>query len=332
MRRTDVRARMPPGRPLVDQRAGASSGGALLRALISPGPRRPTGGSGPRSVRTAASRSAARVEMGRTKRPRPSRVTVRGTRADSAPGRAQAQRPEGDVRPHLGHRAPAAAGGAEDDARPEGHGEGRAPDRGAVARGAAGAGRRPDDPDVGAALAQDALGHPQPGVAPTRRSARGAGRGRSGRCSSSAPPRALPAQGGALPGQPVGAAGETRPPKAWARSARRRASPAWPRRRAAPSPRRPPSGCRRPGARVVLDAAAVVRRRRAAGAGRGAAARSRPRPSGPSTTQSPARRPRHGSAAGRGASGRPARRASGVRAGSGVQIGPAEEGRRAPST
>ena len=179
---------------------GSGSGAHLL-----PGPRRPTGGSGPRSRRTAPSRSAARFEIGRSKRPRRLIVTTEGTRARSPSGRRSRSVPKGmwGRTSALTARRPRRA---EDDARPQGDGEGRAADREGEARVAPRAVGRPDDPDVGAPLLEDAHRHGQPGVlrpgvqhAPAAAEDLDVVVGRVG--------AGPPAQGGALPRQPVGRLG-----------------------------------------------------------------------------------------------------------------------------
>ena len=315
----DRRRRMPPGRGRGRSRPWGRRG-LTARARAA---RR--AGWGHVRVRAAPSRSAARGGIGRTKRPR----RVQGHRPRHARGQRprppQAQRPEGDVGPHLGHRAPAGAGAAEHDARPEGHGERRAPDRGAVAGGAARARRGPDDPHVRAALAQDALGDAQPGVRATRRSARGAGRGRSGRCSSRRRGVAVPAQGGPLPRQPVGGAGEAQPAEGLEQVGGRRHRRDRARRRSARW--RPGRRGRPPGRSTGSSTPPPSSTPGPAGAGRGerdTTSTSAPGPDHDAVAGGRAAARVGGRGAGRATGGRTT---SGVTAGSGDQIGPAEERR-----
>ena len=261
-----ARRRRPP--------AALCSGAAHAR----PGPRRPTGGSGPRSARTAASRSAARFEIGRAKRPRPLMATTEGTRPRGPAGRRRRSAPRGMCGRTSATRG-AAPAGAEDEPRAQGDGEGRSPDREREARHPAGAVGRPDDPDVGASLLEDAEGHPQAGVARPGVHARAAGRGRPARCS---PWRAPPASSAgwcaarAASRTPSGSRGRRMPWPARPGRARRPAPAA-----AAPRSRPGRRACRRPAAGPARRRRRRPGRRPGRPARGGAAGRARRSPAGP---------------------------------------------------
>ena len=148
------RWRPPPG----CRRSGC--GWIRLRGSSAPRPAQAHGRLRPRSRRTAPSRSAARFEIGRSKRPRRLIVTTEGTRARSPSGRRSRSVPKG-----MWGRTSAltARRGCGNDPRPQGDGEGRAADREGEASRPRAVGR-PDHPDVGAPLLEDAHRHGQPGV------------------------------------------------------------------------------------------------------------------------------------------------------------------------